>query len=170
MEINMKKRLFASLLLAVVLIATMAMPAIAEEQSVGASVSVGEVISISLADAGSDSVNFAGGTPPITEQGDTSQLDGTPAVTITVGSETNVNVDISIKGEITGGSLALTNWLYSKDFAKTGITGLTDTYALVYDAAIPGSVNDFYHWITIPDGTPAGSHAVTISYQALADS
>ena len=165
------KKLLTSISLALMLVAAMAVPAMAEEDSTSttASVTVTTIVSITLADAGDDGgINFDGGTAgEVTEQGDNDQGDGTPAVTITVEPETNVSVDISIKGEITAGTgLDLDNWLYSKAFDKVGITGLTTDYAEVYDGVAASSVNDFYHWITIPAGTPGGSHTVDVNYKA----
>lgn len=160
------KKILISAVLALMLVGVMVAPAMAaDEQSVGASVTVGEVISITLTDAGAAGINFGSITPPVTAQGDVAQSDGTPAIKIVVASETNVNVDISIKGAITGGNLELSNWLYSKDFAKTGITGLTDSYVGVYSNVGVGNC-DFYHWITVPSGTASGSHTVTVSYKA----
>jgi hypothetical protein len=160
------KKILISAVLALMLVAVIAVPAMAaDEQSVGASVSVGEVVSITLIDAGAAGINFGPVTPPVTEQGDVAQSSGTPAIKVNVASETNVNVDISIKGAITGGNLALDNWLYSKDFAKTGITGLTTGYVGVYSDVGVGNY-DFYHWIDVPAGTASGSHTVTVSYKA----
>lgn len=166
----MKKRLI-SVLVAVLLIGLIATPAMAlDEQTATATVGVNQVISITIADANSDGINFVGGTPPITEQGDTNQADGTPAVTITIATETNVEVDVGIMGAITLGDLALTNWKYSKLFDKVGIAGLTGAYVEVYGNEGPpgGSPIDlaFYHWIDIPDGTTSGTHTVDVSYKA----
>ncbi len=166
------KKLIISVLTALILVAVMAAPAVAVEdtQTATATVDVNQVISITIGDAGSAGINFVGGTPPISEQGDTDQLDGTPAVTITIENETNTEVDVGIMGTIFQGSLALSNWLYSTDFAKTGLAGLTGAYVEVYsDKGPPGGtpiVLDFYHWVTIPDGTATGTHKVTVSYKA----
>jgi hypothetical protein len=162
------KKIIISAVMALMLVAVMVTPVMAAtEQSVGASVTVGQVISITLTDAGAAGINFGPVTPPVTEQGDVAQSSGTPAIKVVVAPETNTNVDISIRGTIATGNLALSNWLYSKDFAKTGITGLTDSYVGVYSAVGAGNY-DFYHWITVPSGTPSGSHTITVSYQALA--
>lgn len=156
------KRILISVLMTLVLVAVFAVPAMAtEEASTEASVTVGEVVSITLAGG----IGFGPITPPVTAQGTTGQADVSPAITITVESETNVNVDIGIKGAITAGDLVLSNWLYSTLFDKSDIAGLTVSYVEVYTDA--DAVNNFYHWITLPEGTTAGSHTASVSYKAV---
>jgi hypothetical protein len=157
------KKVLISALLALVLVAVMVAPAMAAEDTdqVTASVTVGEFVNITLA----GSINFGSLTPPQSEVGAQGQADGNPAITITVEPETNVNVDISIKGAIATGSLALTNWLYSTLYNKSDINDLETGYVEVYDNVGDGDY-DFYHWITVPDGTASGGHSVTVSYKA----
>jgi spore coat protein U-like protein len=163
-EEQMKKRIIAALAITLLLVATLSLPAVAlDEQSVTAAVIVDGYISITL----SGSISFGQIEPPANEVKASGQSEGNPAITITVASETNVNVDIGIKGTLNSGSLALEYWKYSKDFAKTGITGLTDSYELVYANVGANSVNPFYHWITVPDGTASGMHTITVNYKAV---
>jgi hypothetical protein len=159
------KKLIISLAAVAVLIGVMAAPVMAaEEESVGASVTVNAVVSISLTDAGDTGINFTGGVPPITGQGDEDQSDGTPAIAVVVEPETNVEVDIFIKGTATG-DLALANWKYSTTFAGTK-TSITDTYGTaVYTDKGVGSYA-FYHWVDVPAGTPSGSQGCTVYYKA----
>ena len=159
------KRILISVLMVLMLVAIFALPAMAaeEETSTPASVTVSEFVNITLA----GSIGFGTIAPPVTvPQGTTGQTDGSPAITITVESETNVDVDIGIKGAITTGDLALSNWLYSTLFDKSDIAGLTVSYAEIYTDA-GADVYDFYHWITLPGGTTAGSHTVSVSYKAV---
>ncbi len=161
------KKLIISILTALILVAVMAMPAVAVEdtQTVPASVSVNDVVSITLAGG----ISFGSVVPPVVEQGTTGQVDGSPSVNITIESETNVEVDVGIMGTITAGTnLTLDNWKYSTVF-ETSLIGLTGSYAEVYsDQAASGSaiVLNFYHYITVPDGTPSGLHTVDVSYKA----
>jgi hypothetical protein len=129
-----------------------------EESSTTAEVSVNEFVNITLA----GSVNFGSLTPPQVDQGATGQSDGNPAITITVEPDTNVDIDISIKGAINTGTLALENWKYSTTFGGTKAS-LTDSYVEVYDSA--GTTNDFYHWIDVPNGTDSGTHKVDVTYK-----
>lgn len=160
------KKLLISMLVAITLLSVMVMPAMAaeEETSTTASVSVGEFVNITLG----GSINFGSITPPVTGQGATGQVDGTPAITVTVEPETNVNVDISIKGAIATGTLALSNWKYSSTFAGAK-TALTGSYFEVYDNVGDGT-QAFYHWIDVPAGTTSGSHTVTVNYKAATHS
>jgi hypothetical protein len=156
------KRILISILVAVLLVAVVALPAVAaeEEASTTASVSVGEIVNITL----TGGINFGSVTPPVVDLEPTGQSDGNPAITITVESDTNVNVDISIMGALTSGSLALTNWKYSVTYASTK-NSIPDTYAIVYTDVGDGDYS-FYHWIDVPAGTPSGSHQISVSYKA----
>ena len=130
-----------------------------------ASVTVNEVISITLTDAGTAGINFGAVSAPVTGQGDVDQNASTPAVKVNVGAETNVNVDIGIKGS-TAGTLALSNWKYSTLHAGTK-DPIPATYALVYSAKSPGSIVDFFHWINVPSETAANTYTCTVYYKAV---
>jgi hypothetical protein len=165
------KRIIISLILSLLLVSVFALPVAAQqEQSTTASVSVNEYISITLTDAGDPitgtGINF-GSVNPGSTYGDVDQSSGTPAIKVNVGSETNVNVDIGIKGTTVTGTIALAEWKYSTDFAQTDIAGLTVDYVGVYSNVGAGSSNNFYHWITVPAGTIAGSNSITVSYKAV---
>ncbi len=163
----MKKRLIAILAIALLLVATISLPAVAAvEVPVGASVTVGEVMSITLTDAGTAGINFGSQTPPVTGAGDTDQSSGTPAIKVTVGSETNVSVDVGIKGALLTGSLALTYWKYSTTFGGTK-TSIPAAYTKIYGPVGASSVNDVYHWIDVPTGTASGSHTITVTYKVV---
>lgn len=160
------KRLLISLTAVLLLIGIVALPVqAAQEQSLGASVTVSEVVSITLTDAGTAGINFGTLSAGVTGQGDTDQSNGTPAVKVNVGSETNVSVDIGIKGS-TAGALGLSNWKYSTTFAGTK-TSLTGSYLAVYTSKAASSASDFYHWIDVPGGTTAGIYTCTVYYKAV---
>jgi hypothetical protein len=151
--------------MSLLLVAILATPAMAaQEQSVGASVSVGEYVSITLADGGTHSgLNFSA-NPDGTPYDDNDQTQTNPAMKVIVGSETNVNVDIGIKGS-TSSALALDSWKYCDTYL--GIkAGLTTSYVAVYTNATPGTFN-FYHWVTVPAATPSGSYSATVYYKAV---
>lgn len=164
------KKLLISVLTALLLIALLAVPAVAaeDETSTTASVTVGDVVSITIA-GGLNFGSIAPGSDNV--DGALAQTAGNPAIEITIVSETNVQVDVGITGNVTSGSLALSNWKYSTQFDKSDIASLTGpaTYVEVYsDQGPSGSdiVLDFYHWISVPDGTTAGTHTVEVSYKA----
>jgi len=156
------KKLAISIAVSLMLVALLAVPAIAaeEETSTTATVAVNEFVNITLA----GSIGFGSVEPPVTQQGTVGQSDGSPAITITVEPDTNVDVDISIKGAINSGTLALSNWFYSTQYDKSDIAALTGSYVEVYDTAT--GTSDFYHWISVPAGTDSGDHSVSVSYKA----
>jgi len=166
MEEKVKRFVFGTLI-ALMLVAAVATPVLAAtEQETTASVTVNQVISISLTDAGSGGINFGPVTPPVTGQGDVAQSSGTPAIKVVVAPETNVAIDINIKGATTS-ALALANWKYSDTFAGAK-TALTTSFVQVYDEKAAGSY-DVYHWIDVPTSTASGTHTATVTYQAIAD-
>jgi hypothetical protein len=162
-------KIILSIVLTSILVAVMVVPVKADDvQDVTASVSVAEIISITLTDPDPAGIQFSNVIPPVTEQGADGQGEYTPAISVNVADETNVNVDIYIKGtkSITE-NLDLINWKYSKNYSKTDIQGLTDTYQTYYtDLSAPVLV-PFYHWVNVPEGTSSGSHTVTVSYKAV---
>ena len=91
----------------------------------------------------------------------------TPAVGVKVGAETNINVDIGIKG-ITSGALTIDKWEYA-----TALAGYQDflsqhIYVGVYTNAIPGSSNGFWHWVNVPAGTAGGTaYSCVVFYKAV---
>ena len=159
------KKIIVSIVLALTLIAVMAVPAIAaNEQSVGATVTVGEVVSITLTGG---PISFVGGIPgQVTDQGATGQTALNPAIKVIVQAETNVNVDIAIKGAATG-ALALENWKYTKTFTETPTISIPADYGTAVYSNVDDGENYFYHWVTIPGTTPAGDQGCTISYKAV---
>jgi len=161
------KRIFISLAVVLALVAVMAVPAMAaEEQNLGASVSVNEFISITLTDTSPTGITFGSVNDGSTDNPDTAQSETTPAVSVNVASETNVDVDLGIKGdEVTG--LPLSNWKYSTTYAGTK-SGLTTSYVAFDTNVSPGASSDLWHWLDVPDGTTAGSYNTNFYYKAIA--
>jgi hypothetical protein len=158
------KKLIISITLSLMLVAVLAAPAIAaeEEASTSATVTVSEYVNITL----SGSIDFGSVEPSdsVTYEA-TGQSDGDPAITITVESDTNVNVDIGIKGSVTG-ALALSNWQYSTTHTGTK-TAIPASYGTaVYTDQGVGSYA-FYHWVNVPLGTPSGAQGCNIYYKAI---
>ena len=108
------KKLLISVSLALMLVSIMAIPAMAAEQSVGASVEVNEVISATITDNGDTGLIFGSMSQSETDKAEAAQ-NGVGAVTIVVAAETNVNCDIEVKATDftgTGSTLAITNAKY----------------------------------------------------------
>jgi hypothetical protein len=163
------KRLLISLAIVTVLIATIIMPATAETEEMTASVTVTEVIDISIADAGSDGVQFGELAQGATDQPDVAQNDTTPAVTITVETSTNVNCDINIKGTDFHTTIPISNakWAIRYDDPKTPMSTTYDTMAT---GVAPGDGVDIWHFLSIPSDATGGSHSSTFTYEAVASS
>src|SRR3972149_1241163 len=147
----MKRRIIIALAMALILVAVLPLSALAEEETVTASVTVGEYISITT----SGSIAFGSLSPGASESGATGQGDGIPAITIAVAPETNVNVDIGIKGAIATGSLALSNWKYSTSFVGTK-TSIPSAYGTAAYSNVGVGSYFFYHWVTVPLGSTTG--------------
>jgi len=166
------KRILVSAIISIVLLATFALPvfAVSEETNTTASVTVGAIISITLQDANNDGIQFGTVEPSDTEIfGDVAQSDGTPAIGVTVQSETNTRVDLNIKGEVSG-TFALSNWKFSTNYDQSDIRDLTSTYPdlPIYDEA-PAGTYAFYQWVSVPVGTEAGTYTATIYFKAEND-
>jgi hypothetical protein len=160
------KRLLISMAIVAALVGITIAPVLADQEaSVAGSVTVNAYVSITLTDTAPAGIDFGDLPPGTNDQGATGQVTGTPAIAVNVAPETNLAVDIGIKGATTT-SLALANWKYSTTFAGTK-TGLTTGYVTIYTSAPASSNNAVYHWITIPSGTAAGAHTATIYYKAI---
>ena len=163
----MKKRMLVSLFIAAVLISAMAVPAVAdEEQTVGASVTVTEVISITISDAPDPGIHFGSVAPDTTDNPDQDADDTTPSVSIDVASETNVNVDLQISGEDFSGSFLIGNAKYSTTYAGTK-TAMTTTNTTFASGIEPGNSQDVWHWLDVPSGTTAGTYNSNFNYKAV---
>jgi thermitase len=136
-----------------------------------------EVISFTVTDYGSDGVKFYTLDPGMEDQpADQTLAQG--AVTLTVGTETNVDVGIYLKGDdFSDGShtLAVSNVEYDDDntldeVSETGLTqgAMATTYGTAWDTvtAGTGAIIQVYHWLSIPTGQAAGSYNSTFYYQA----
>lgn len=131
----------------------------------------GEIISFTVTDYGHDGVQF-GIIDPGQENQPADCGDSQGAVTLTVGSETNVNVDILIKGnDFSGpGTIGISNVRYDLDDDPTGSNTLDTNYAIWYTVTQPLAEDDVrhgYHWISIPEGQAPGTYSSTFYYQAL---
>jgi len=168
----MKTKLIAGLIVALMLVVTMAVPAMAVEVGKGATVTVNEYISFTVTDPGATGLVFGSLDPGDDDQPEAAQ-NSSGAVTLTVAAETNVDCNIQVKATDftgTGGTLAITN-------AKYGITSVlgsaiafvaADTYyTLDTSSAGTAKIVDVWHWLTIPSGQVAGSYSSTFTYQAI---
>jgi hypothetical protein len=128
-------------------------------------------INFTIIDTGGNGIVFASGIP-----GDPVQDSGT--FTLVVGSDTEVDVDIYIRGtDLTGpgGTIAVTNVKYDDD-ATFGESSETDyeerTMANTYGTpwysvpALTGDSREVFHQLTIPNLQLAGTYSGTFYYKA----
>ncbi len=94
----MKKRLIASLVVAMMLVATMAVPAMAVEQPVTATVTVGEYINFTITDYGAPGFNWGTLSPGSANVSEAAQGPTTGAVRTSIGADTNVPVYVQLRG------------------------------------------------------------------------
>ena len=135
------------------------------------------IISFTVTDYNSDGVNFGNlNVGDLDKPADQTASQG--AITLTVGSETNVNIDIQLKGDNFSGPATLTlanaDVQYDDDDTldegtETGKVQdtLTTSYATWYSvSAYTADVVECYHWISIPAGQAPGDYTSTFYYQA----
>lgn len=169
----MRKQIFISLAVAVMLITLIAAPAMAVEDTKTATVTVKEFISFTVTDYGDAGINFGNLDPGTNDNAEAAQAPTTGAIKLTVGAETNANCNIQIKGSgdfSDGGTntFALSNAKWDKDNVVTGATTMTITYATV-DTSTKGVEKnvDVWHWVSIPSGQYATTYTTTFYYQAI---
>jgi parallel beta-helix repeat protein/predicted outer membrane repeat protein len=130
-------------------------------------IDLAEIISITLSDADVEGIHFGSVSVPSHENSELGQSDTIPAVRVNIAPETNVALDIGVKGNTGMDDLLVGNWKYSLTYAGD-LYSLTGDYALCYANQTVGSILcNFWHWLDIPDGTIGGDHACTITYKAV---
>jgi len=166
----MKTRLIAGLIVALMLVVTMAVPAMAAvEVGKGATVTVNEYISFTVTDPGDSGLNWGDLDPGETDQPEVAQI-SSGAVTLTVAAETNVGCDIEVKGtDFTGaGTIDISNAKWDTDSDVSGATAMTTDYVTITTStALALTEQDVWHWLSIPSAQEAGSYSSTFYYQAV---
>ena len=152
-------------------------PAAAVETGGTASVGVNEIISFTVTDLGAGGIGFGDFNPGTNDN----EATPNPALNLTVGSTTNVNVDVSLKGTDWSGpaamSLADTNVKFDDDStlgegSETGESEgvLTTSYQIWYSVSAPLGGNapstEAFHWVSIPANQKAGDYTSTFTYKA----
>lgn len=167
------KKIFISLAVVLALVAVMAVPAMAAEGTKVASVTVNEVISVTITDVGDDGVNFGTLNTGDADKPDVAQStadDTTPAVTVTMGSENNVNCDVSMKGTDFDATIPIESAKWAEEAHGAAKTAITTAFVPVKAGVVPGGVVNIWHFITIPTGAAGGTSTSTFTYQTLKSS
>ena len=152
------------------LVAVMAVPAMAQDGTRVASVTVNEVVSVTIADAGNDGVNFGTLNQADADKPDVAQStvdDTTPAVTVTMGAENNVNCDVSMKGTNFAATIPIGSAKWAEGAHDAAKTPITTGFATVKADVAAGGVVKIWHFITIPGSAAGGTFTSTFTYQAV---
>lgn len=123
-----------------------------------------DVISVTITDNPPDGLNFGSHDPG----GDNKYPEAaSPSPSITIENKGTVSVNISIKGDnFTGaGTIPILNAFWNTSNDPDGATPMTTDYASVTTLAAGDNVS-IYHWLSIPNETPAGSYNSTFTYKA----
>jgi hypothetical protein len=169
----MKKRVFSILAIAALLVASIAIPCVAQDtHDLPASVEVSEYISITITDNGTAGINFGTVNPGTTDNPDINSIagSGNSTIRITVDAGSNANVDIQISGtDFIATDFTIANAKYSTtiDGTKELMTG-SDTLIVGADNLAPGEYIDLWHWLDVPSSIPAGTYGSTFTYKAVA--
>jgi len=168
-----KKTVLLSMGVVSAIIANLTLPVMAAEDTATsiASVTINEIVSVTLADPSPDGVNFGSVNDGTTGNPD---LDNDSAagyaIQVQVGSETNVNVSVNIKGENftngSGGTIYISNAYFSTFNEFGGANTMETSYKYVGSVSAGGGNVDVFHWLDVPDGTAPGTYQSTFTYQA----
>jgi len=128
-------------------------------------------INFTVTDYGSAGINFGSLNPGAVDQQEAAQGPSQGAVALVIGADTNVNINIQIKGtDFTSGgnTITISNVKYNNTNSTSGASTLTTSYVTWYSvSAYTANTRQCYHWISIPAGKAAGSYTSTFSYQAV---
>ena len=175
------KKLILTVLLGIIglLLANFALgvtPATPVETEGTASVGVNEIISFTVVDHDPSGIGFGDFNPGTSDN----EATPNPAVNLTVGSSTNVDVNVSLKGTDWSGQAAMTladtSVKFDDDADLADDTGnepigtLTTAYQIWYEVSAPLGGNapstEVFHWVSIPANQKAGDYTSTFTYQA----
>ena len=168
----MKRRIIASLVITMMLVATMAMPVMAEEERpFGASVTINEFINFTVTDwtpgAGLD---FGDLNPATANASEIAQTALHGAVTLTVGADTNVSCNITVKGDDFAGPgpsipIGAAVWNTANVTAGGIHMKLTEVPITASTAGVQ-KVQQLWHWLSIPPSQTAGDYFSVFTYKA----
>jgi uncharacterized protein (DUF362 family) len=130
-----------------------------------------EIISMTVTDYGNDDVQFGVINPGEADHpADWGGSQG--AVTITIGAETNVDVNVQLRGTDFSGpdTIDVSYVKYNDTDSLTGARILTDTYDTWYTVSQPlttDNITQVYYWLSIPAGKAPGNYESNFFYRAV---
>jgi len=167
--IQMKMRLMTCLVIAMLVIATLTLPAAAEVLGTKvASVSVNSDISVTIIDGGAANIVFGALDAGSSNNPDTTASALVPSITLSV-IGTSV-VDLQVSGTDFGTGFAVSNAKFNTTFSTTGTTAMNTSAVQIANEVNPGTDVDLWFWIDVPaSGVIAGSYNSTFSFEAIED-
>jgi hypothetical protein len=123
----------------------------------------GDNISVTITN-GSGWLSFGALNPGVDKQPELAS----PSIIITADHGNTGNVTIYLKGEdftCAEGTIDISNVYYNDTNDPVNARVMSSTYVAWKELA-PGDSLDVYHWLTIPEETPAGSYTSTFTYKA----
>jgi len=141
-----------------------------------ASVGVNEVISFTVLDLGTSGIGFGNFNPGTLNN----TADPNPALDLIVGSVTNVDVTVSLKGTAWSGpvlmTLASTSVRFDDDvtlsespetaqFEGVLTTSYQNWYTVPALLGNPANTTSVFHWVSIPADQKAGDYTSTFTYR-----
>ncbi|MDY6916368.1 MAG: hypothetical protein SVP26_00220 [Chloroflexota bacterium] len=132
-----------------------------------------DIISFTVTDNGGGAGLCFGAVDPGTDDNpDDGQGAGAGAVTLTVGSETNVDCTIQVCGddfECAAVFITIGNAKWDTDSSVAGATAMTSDYTtdIGYSTAYAEWSQDVWHWLSVPGAQPAGTYTSTFYYRAV---
>jgi len=165
----MKMGLVTSLVIALILIATLPLPAVAEVLGARtASVSVNSDISVTITDGGAANIVFGALDAGATNILDTTANITTPSISLSIAG-TSI-VDLQVSGTNFGTGFTVSNAKYNTTYSTTGTTAMSTTATTFADEVNPGNTVDLWFWLDVPPtGVLAGSYSSTFTFEAIED-
>ena len=149
----MKTRIFTSLAIALLLIATLVMPAVAAEfGELTASATVGATISITVSDtAGAAGVLFGSVNVGDDNVEDSGIGVATPSARVTVDAGTTIPVDLAVKGTNFGTGFPVSQAKWNTSYTTVGATSMSTSNAEFAGPLDATDTADIWFWLDVPE-------------------
>ena len=143
--------------------------AAAAQDSLVAEVNVSTVINFTIEDMGDAGLNFGSLYAGSSNNPEAAQ-NGTGAVRLSIGPETNVDCEVSVKADdFSSGShtMSIGNAKWDIDNEVTGAIAMTNSYGVITTLS-SGNSQAVWHWLSIPSTQAPGTYTTSFYYQAVA--
>ena len=164
------KRTLVSLTIVSVLLAIMAVPVMAVEQGFEASVTVNEVIDVTISDTNDDGIKFGMLAPGDVDKPDIAQStadDSVPAVTIIINPATNIDCDLGIRGTDFDATIPINNASFASGHYNSPKIDLS-TNDVWFALNQGGGTIRLWHFLSIPADAAGGTHTCSFTYSVVA--